>query len=131
MELYLQASAIILLAVILILLLGKQSKDISLVLSMGVCCLVCVSASVFLEPIVTFLKDLRKLGDLDSSLVSVLLKCAGIGFLSELIGLICADAGESALGKALQFLSNGVILFLSLPLLRQLVSILEEVLMQI
>ncbi len=119
----------ILLAVILILLLGKQSKDISLVLTMGVCCLVCASAGVFLEPVVSFLKDLRKLGNLDSN--SVLLKCAGIGFLSELIGLICSDAGESALGKALQFLSNGVILFLSLPLLRQLVSILEEVLMQV
>ncbi len=131
MELYLQASAMILLAVILILLLGKQSKDISLVLTMGVCCLVCASAGVFLEPVVSFLKDLRKLGNLDSNLISVLLKCAGIGFLSELIGLICADAGESALGKALQFLSNGVILFLSLPLLRQLVSILEEVLMQV
>lgn len=131
MELYLQASAMVLLAVILILLLGKQCKDISLMLTMGVCCLVCAGAGIFLEPVVAFLKDLRKLGDLDPNLISVLLKCAGIGFLSELINLICADAGESALGKALQFLSNGVILFLSLPLLRQLISILEEVLMQI
>lgn len=131
MGLYLQATAMVLLAVILILLLGKQSKDIGLMLTLGVCCLVCIGAGIFLEPVVGFLKDLRKMADLDSGLVSVLLKCAGIGFLSELTGLICADAGESALGKALQFLSNGAILFLSLPLLRQLVSILEEVLMQV
>ncbi len=131
MELYLQATAMVLLAVILILILGKQSRDIGLVLTMGVCCLVCIGAGIFLEPVISFLRDLQKLGSLDPNLISILLKCAGIGFLSELTGLICTDAGESALGKSLQFLSNGVILFLSLPLLRQLVNILEEVLMQI
>lgn len=131
MELYLQAAALVLVAVILILLLGKQSKDLSAILTIAVCCLVCIAAGMFLEPVAQFLSELRKLGDLDSELVTVLLKCAGIGFLSELIGLVCADAGESSLGKALQFLSNGVILFLSLPLLRQLVAILQEVLMQL
>ncbi len=131
MELYLQATAMVLVAVILVLLMGKQNRDISLVMTISVCCMICCSAVVFLEPVIAFLKDLRRIADLDSELITVLLKCAGIGFLSELTGLICADAGESSLGKALQFLSNGVILFLSLPLLRQLLSILEEVLMQV
>lgn len=131
MELYLQASAMVLLAVILILLLGKQNRDLSLMVTMGVCCMVCAGAGVFLEPVIRFLGELRRLGELDPTLVGVMLKCAGIGLLSELIGLVCADAGEASVGKALQFLSNAVILFLSLPLLRQFVLILQEVLMKI
>lgn len=131
MEFYLQASAMVLVAVILILLLGRQNRDLSLMVTMGVCCLVCAGAGIFLEPVIDFLSELRRLGELDPELVGVLLKCAGIGLISELIGLVCADAGEASIGKALQFLSNAVILFLSLPLLRQLVAILQEVLMHI
>ena len=48
-----------------------------------------------------------------------------------LAGLLCADAGESALGKALQILSNAAILWLSLPLFRQIIGLIGEVLAEI
>lgn len=118
-----------LLAVILSLVLARQSKDMSLLLSLAVCCMICVAAMSFLSPVVEFLREVRRLGELDSEFLSILLKCAGIGVLSELAGLICSDAGEGAMGKALQILSNAAILWLSLPMLRQLLALLQEVLM--
>lgn len=121
----------ILIGLILSLVLGKQSRDMSLLLTLAVCVLVCLGALEFLEPVTELLRELRQLGGLDSQAVSILLKAAGIGLLSELAGLLCADAGESALGKALQILSNAAILWLSLPLFRQIIDLIGEVLAEI
>lgn len=125
---YLRFAAAALMGLILTLVVGRQSKDLSLLLSLAVCVLLCLGAMEFLEPVTEFLAELRKLGELDSEAVSILLKCAGIGMLSELAGLLCADAGEGAMGKALQLCSNAAILWLSLPLLRQVLTMIGEVL---
>lgn len=128
---YLRFAAVALIGLILSLVIGKQSRDMSLLLTLAVCVLVCLGALEFLEPVTELLRELRRLGGLDSEAVSILLKTAGIALLSELAGLLCADAGEGALGKALQILSNAAILWLSLPLLRQLLTLIGEVLAEI
>ena len=128
---YLQWTAIILIGLILSIVLGKQSRDMSLLLTLAVCVLVCLGALEFLEPVMELLRELRRLGGFDSEAVSILLKAAGIGLLSELAGLLCADAGERALGKVLQILSNAAILWLSLPLFRQIIDLIGEVLAKI
>ena len=125
---YLRFAAVVLIGLILALVVGRQSKDMSLLLTLAVCVLVCIAAMGFLEPVTELLRELRRLGNLDSGAVSIALKCAGIGLLSELIGLICADAGESALGKTLELLSAAAILWLSLPLIRGLLELIEGVL---
>jgi stage III sporulation protein AD len=125
---YLRFAAAALVGLILTLVVGRQSKDLSLLLSLAVCVLLCLGALEFLEPVTEFLAQLRKLGDLDGEAVSILLKCAGIGMLSDLAGLLCADAGEGAMGKALQLCSNAAILWLSLPLFRQVLTMIGEVL---
>jgi hypothetical protein len=45
-----------------------------------------------------------------------------------LAGLICTDAGNGALGKALQLLTGAVILWLSIPLIQALIELLSEML---
>ena len=128
---YLQWTALILIGLILSMVLGRQSRDMSLLLTLAVCVLVCLGALEFLEPMTALLRELRQLGELDTEAVSILLKAAGIGLLSELAGLLCADAGENALGKVLQILSSAAILWLSLPLFRQIITLIGEVLAKI
>ena len=125
---YLRWAAVVLVGVILSLVVGRQSKDMSLLLTLAVCVMLCIAAMGFLEPVMELLRELRRLGNLDSESMSIALKCAGIGLLSELIGLICADAGERAMGRALELLSAAAILWLSLPLIRELLKLIEGVL---
>ena len=128
---YLRWTAAVLIGLILTLVISKQSKDMSLLLTLAVCVLVCLGALEFLEPVTELLRELRRLGGLDSEAVSILMKASLIGLLSELMGLVCADVGEGALGKALQILSNAAVLWLSIPLLRQLITMVGEVLAEI
>lgn len=128
MELFLQGAALVLVAVILGLVLKQEHKSMAVLLSLAVCCMIFVSAVRFLEPVMSLLDRLRDLAGISGGTLSILLKAAGIGLLSELAAMICTDAGDGALGKAIGFLANGVMLWLSLPLLEELLSLLQEVL---
>lgn len=121
-------AAAALIGVILSLIVGRQSKDLGVLLSLAVCVLLCIGTAGFLEPVMELLRELRRIGELDGGAVGIMLKCAGIGILSELAGLVCADAGEHAAGRALQLCSNAAILWLSLPLFRQILTMIGEVL---
>lgn len=128
MDVFLKASAGVLVAVVLILSLSKQGKDISLLLTIAVCCMVAVGAMKYLQPVMQFLQRLQNIGDLDSEIFSILLKSVGIGLLAEFTGLVCADAGNSSLGKATQLMATAAIIWISIPLLDKLIELIDNIL---
>lgn len=128
MTTFIKASAGIILALILEKILQKQGKDMSLLLSIVVCTMVAAAAISFLQPVLSFFSRLQIIGNLNSSLLNVLLKAVGVGILSEVLSLICSDAGNAALGKTLQLLASSVVLYLSIPLLEELLKLMDTIL---
>lgn len=131
MEIFTKTVGGILIAIILFLVLSKQGKEFSLLLTLAVCCIVSVVAVGYLEPVIAFFEKLRAVGQLDSSLLEIILRAVGIGIISEITGLICADAGNAALGKSLQMLACAVVLWMSVPLFTSLLELVEEILVSI
>lgn len=125
---FLQACGGALIAVILYLTLGKQGKDMGIILTVAVCCMILLLGLQYLQPVMELLAQLESIGGLDGELMKILLKAAGIGFLSEIACLVCADAGNSALGKALQIAGSCTVLWLSVPLFRGLLELLQQIL---
>ena len=125
---FLQACGGALIAVILYLTLGKQGKELGLVLTLAACSMILLLGLRYLEPVLDLVSQLKQMGSLDLELVEILLKGAGIGLLAELACLICTDAGNSALGKSVQILGSGVILWLSVPLFGRLMELLQQIL---
>lgn len=123
-----QGAAAVLLAVILCLALGKQGKEAGLLLTLAVCCMVGVLALSYLRPVIELIDELQAVGQLDSGMLEIILKAVGIGLIGEIASLICSDAGNAALGKSLQLLSSAVILWLSIPLLTQLLELVQQIL---
>lgn len=128
MDIFIKATAGVLIAVVLILTLAKQGKDISLLLTIAVCCMVVIASITYLQPVTDFLKRLQSIGQLDSETLTILMKAVGIGLLAEITGLICADAGNASLGKALQILATAAILWMSIPLLNELIELIDKIL---
>lgn len=128
MDTFIKAIAGILITLVMGQVLWKQGQNISLLLTLFVCTTVMLVAVNYLKPVLDFLEHLRSAGSLDSELFKILLKVVGIGLLTELTSLICADAGNAALGKTLQLLASAIILWMSIPLLRQLLELIETVL---
>ena len=115
------------LTVVLGIALGKQSEDISLVLTMVVCCMVLLGAATYLQPVMEFVKRLQAMGQLDDGYAQILLKAVGIGLVTEFAVLICNDSGNSALGKSLQIAATVVVLWISLPLMESLLDLIERI----
>lgn len=128
MAIFIKACAGVLMAVVLIINLGSHSKELGLLLGLAVCCMVGLLAMEFLQPVVDFLETLESLGNLDHTMIHTLLKAAGIGLLAEFAGLICNDAGNSSLGKAVQMMGTTAVLWLSIPLFTALLELLQKML---
>ena len=109
MVLFLKTIAITMISLIVWMLLSKQSKEISLSLSIIVCCIILIAAMTYVKPVLDFLARLENLGQLDSEMISILLNAVGIILLSELVALLCKDSGNAALGNSVQLLGTAVI----------------------
>ena len=128
MDLFIKASSITLIVLILWLLLTKQNKEISLVVSILSCCLIVIASIPYFEPVVEFYHYVGSIGDLEDNMIQILLRAVGVGILSEVICTLCADAGNAAIGKTLQLMASAVILWLSIPLLQELMNFIVEIL---
>jgi len=126
MAAFLQVSGGVLLTAVLCLTLSKQNKDISVILGIGVSCMVLTVMAVYLEPVLDFVGHLQQLAGLDGGVLEIPLKAVGIGLIAEIAGLICADSGNTALGKGLQILAASVVMWLSLPLMRSLLELIQS-----
>ena len=131
MELFWKTAAAVLLALFLVPTLEKTEKDFSVLLTMAVCAMAAMAAISYLKPVLDLLWQLRDLGDLAGQTLEILLKAVGIGMVAEIAGMICRDAGNGSMGKTMQILASAVILYLSIPLLKGFLSLIQEILGQV
>lgn len=128
MTVFWKAAAGLLIAAVMVLAVGKQEKDLALMLTMAVCVMAVLAAFSFLEPVISFLYRLEELGDLQSGVLAALLKIVGIGLVTEIVEMICQDSGNASLARGMQLLGSAVILFLSLPILETFLDLIQRIL---
>ena len=97
------------------LALGKDTAQFKNLLTLGCCALVLLLGSSFLQPVMDFLRELEDLGGLNTELV-------------QFAGMVCTEAGNGSLAKALEILAAIVILWLSIPVFRGLLSLIQGIL---
>lgn len=128
MSVFWKTAAGILTAIILWINLNQSNKDTSVLMTLAVCAMAMMAAASFLQPVVSFVDKIQDIGKLDAGLVSTVLKVVGVGIITEIAALICKDAGNESMGKALQFVSAGVVLWISIPVFEKLLDLLDKIL---
>ena len=131
MDVFWKAMGTALVGVVLTLALERQSKDFSLLLTLTVCGLMAIAALTFLSPVLDYLGDLCAMADLQQGMLYALLKVFGIGMSGEIAASVCADAGNTSLGKGIRFLSNAAILYLSIPIFSSLMDLIRQILSEV
>ncbi len=127
MDYFIKAVSAALLAVILGIVLSKQGKDAALLITLAACAMVLMLAASYLQPIVELMRKLQELGGVDKGLLEILMKILGIGLLGEITSMVCDDAGNAAVGKTVQLLTTAVILWLTIPMIEQLLDLLQSI----
>lgn len=131
MDSYIQTIAAVLIAVILYTVMNRQCKDMALLLSIIVCCMVIAAAMAYLKPILDLLATLKELAQLNGTLFHAALKAVGIGLISQIASMICTDAGNTAMAKAVELLTSAMILWLALPLMTELLELVQQMVGQV
>lgn len=127
MEPFWKAAALALIAAVLSLTLKNQDKEYALLLSVAACLMVTAITVTYLKPVFAFLKELETLGDLRGDMLANLIKALGVGLASEIASMICTDAGNASLTKAIQLLGGAVILYLSVPMFSALIDLIQKI----
>lgn len=122
-----QGISLAILAAVVGLVLRKQGAEMAVILMLAACVMVGFMAFSYLKPVISFVHRLQNMGGLDMTLFGPLLKAVGVGLVAELAALICADAGNSALGKMVGMLGSVVMLWLCLPIFEKMLDLIEGV----
>lgn len=128
MDVFWKGIGAVIITLILALNIGSREKDLAVVLTVAVCCMGAAAAISFLKPVLELMARLETAIDLDSGILNILLKGVGIAFVAEITELICSDAGFGSLGKVAQLLGHCSILYLSVPMITDLLSLLQGIL---
>ena len=113
------------LAILLFLLMIRRfSPELAPPLSLSLTMLLTLTALAAIVPFLSYLQELE-LGKFNSYL-PYLLKSMGIALISSTAADLCRDCGESAVAAKLEMLGKCEIIVLSIPLLRELLTLAEE-----
>jgi stage III sporulation protein AD len=113
------------LAVMLFLLLIRQFRpELAPPLNLCLTLFLTLSAIAAMIPLLTYLKELE-MGKFNVYL-PYLMKSMGISLLSTTAADLCRDSGESSIANKLELLGKCEIVLLSLPLLKELLSLAQE-----
>ena len=126
MDTFVKISALTAVAVVFCVLLRDTQKPMSALLSIFVCVGIFWMGISFLKPIFEVFHKLRKLSGISDELTKPLMKVVGIGLLSNIMTGICADAGETALGKTLEMAGILISVHASLPLILSVSELVEK-----
>lgn len=122
---------ICLLTCILIIITGKQNKDIALILSIAGTIAVSAISISFLTPVIEYMKQLSEAASFSTAHLNVLMKATGVGLVAELAATVCSDSGNSSLGNVIRLMSSAVILWLSVPVFQALMKLIGSILGEI
>lgn len=131
MDIFIRFVALTLTCLIVYLVLVKQNKDYSMLLTIAAVCMILTACMTYLQNFINFFARLESVGNLNTELTGTLFQAAGIGILSEICAMVCNDSGNSSLAKVIQLVATVLILYISLPLFNGVLDIVSGILGEI
>jgi stage III sporulation protein AD len=131
MDIYLKITAGFLISAILYIVISGFSKDISLLLTLFISAAAIIASMSYLKPVIDFMQSLIGHGMINREYLQIVCKIIGIGLISQISCLICSDAGNQSMCKVLQIITTVVILSISLPLLDEIMALINKILGEI
>lgn len=81
-----------------------------------------------LTPVLGDIRDIFLDSGLPESYISLVFKATAICLITQITSDLCRDSGETAIASAAELWGRGAVTFISLPLVRTLISRITEIL---
>ncbi|MBR1883589.1 MAG: stage III sporulation protein AD [Clostridia bacterium] len=120
-----------LIALLLIITLGEQRKDIAVILSIlagTFILLFCVSK---IQPVIELLNKLSEKSGINKEFFGVILKVTIIAYIVEIARSLCEDSKQHALGEKIELAGKVIIISISIPIITSLISLISDMMVLI
>jgi len=121
------AVGVLLCAAVLATVLRAQRPELALALSIAAGTLTVGLLLKELLPLLSSLRRMASLGGLSDSALSVVLRAAGVCFVTQWAADTCRDAGQAALAGKAELTGRVLLLLLTVPLFEQVLTLITEV----
>ena len=121
------AVGVLLCAAVLSTVLRVQRPELALGLSLAAGALVMALLLKELAPLMTTLRRMLTLGNLSDNALAVVLRGAGVCFVTQWAADTCRDAGQTALASKAELAGRILLLLLTVPLFEQVLTLVTGV----
>ncbi len=128
MELVWKAAAVALTAAVVGLVLKKNAPELGFALALAAAGLALTLAARLGSNVRAMVTLAAQTTGLSASIVAPVAKCVGIGIVTRLTADLCADAGQSAAGSAVEICGAVCALAAALPLVESFFAMIDEML---
>jgi stage III sporulation protein AD len=112
---------------VIALVLREYKSDYSLYITI-LGCLIILSAILYnFDSIIQFLDKTVLMSGISDNNFAILLKAVGAGYITQFAGDICRDSGETSIASKIELAGKIYILFLSIPLIDQLLQVIQKI----
>ena len=123
MEYVIKSAVAAVIAAILSLAIRKNTPELSLVLGLTAAMLAILFAVQAISPVLDILTELKEKTMLAPEIYIPVLKCLGIGIISQIGAGICRDAGQSAAATGGELCGTAAAMLCTIPLVRSILEI--------
>ena len=124
----LRLSAIGLAAALAAVVVKNQTKEIGMILGLVAGLLLLFLSMDAMEAVQAFMELLADTAQLSPAVLSPVIKTVGIAMITKVSGELCRDAGEGGIAAFLEIAGSAAALFVSLPLLKTVLSMVTDLL---
>lgn len=128
MDVIARAAAAAVIGSILALLLRRYTPELSLLLAIATGAVILWICAGIASHVAEALRDLAEKGDISAVYVSPVMKCIGIGLVTDLAAQICRDAQQGSIASGVELCGTLCALAVSLPLIQAILSTVEKLL---
>lgn len=128
MDTLMKCAGVAVVGAILCLLTRRQNGEFGILVSLGAVLLVITLGLSFFRPLLQFSQTLQETASLGSTTTGPVYKALALGFVTEIGSQLCEDAGEKSIAAALKLSGGAASVFVLLPLMEQLLSMLKSML---
>ncbi len=115
--------AIAIMAALISLVVKDKNPEFSMLISLSAGAVIIFMIIAQMVPIINEIKNLVEISSIDSENISLLLKALGICLITQFCADSCLDAGQKAMASKVELAGKVTIVFMSLPLFRQILEI--------
>lgn len=113
---------------VIIIIVKQYRPEFAVYISLACGILILVFVMDKLVNVIDLLKSISDKSGVNNQFLSIILKITGIAILTEFAVSVCKDSGESAIASKIEIGSKVIIIFLSIPIISNLLETITKIL---